>query len=99
MKNFRDLGIKSTLQNFTGDKIRMDNLLNCEITVVDYKIEASKYGDKGERCLWLQIIKNGTKYVAFSGYKSLMTQIEQVPKNEFPFVTTIVKENKILEFT
>lgn len=98
MTAFKDLGIKAELSNFTGDKIKIDRLLNAEISVLDYKIEDSKV-KQGTKCLVLQLEKNGTKHVLFTGSTILMQMIKQVPKDKFPFTTTIIKESEHLEFT
>lgn len=99
MKNFKDLGIKSDLQSFTGDKIKMSKILNREVTVIDYKIEDSKYGPGGSKCLYMQIAIGEVKHVVFTGSKPLMDTILKIPKPDFPFKTTIVKENEWYEFT
>lgn len=98
MTAFKDLGIKAELSTFTGDKIKVERLLNAEISVLDYKIEDSKV-KQGTKCLVLQLEKKGTKHVLFTGSTILMQMIEKVPKDKFPFTTTIIKESEHLEFT
>jgi hypothetical protein len=98
MNNFKDLGIKPELNTFTGDKIKVDRILNAEISVHTYKIEESKK-KPGTKFLTLQIEKQGTKHVFFTGSTILMQMIEKVPKDKFPFKTTIIKESEHLEFT
>lgn len=97
MKNFKDFGIKSESQGFTGDKIKIMKIINKEITVHAYKIEDSKYS--GGKCLHMQISIGDTKHVVFIGSKRLMEVIERVPKDGFPFITTITKDNERYEFT
>jgi hypothetical protein len=99
MKQFKDFGIKPALQSMVGDKIKIERIINREITVWDYRIENSKYGNGNSKCLYLQISINQTKHVVFTGSTVLIELIEQVPKNEFPFETIIVKENERFEFT
>lgn len=99
MHQFKDFNIKSKLQCFVGDKIKMNKVINREIVVHDFRIEDSKYGNTGDKCLHLQIEFNETKHVLFTGSKSLIEMIEQVPKSNFPFKTTIIKENDRPEFT
>lgn len=96
MNKFSDFGIKVALPAFTGDKVKIDRVLNREIIVHDFKIEISKF--KGN-CLYLQIEFNNVRHVLFTGSKALMDAIEQVDKSGFPFTTTIVKENERLEFS
>lgn len=100
MNAFKDFNITSSQKAFTGDKIKIDRILNREIVVIDYKIENSKFEKKGSgKCLTLQIQVGQTKHVVFTGSSGLMEQIEKVPKDKLPFITTIVKENERFEFT
>ncbi len=99
MKQFKDFGIKPASKSFVGDKIKIDRLLNREIIVHDFKIGDSQF-DKGcKKCLHLQIAIGETKHVVFTGSAVLMELIDRIPKTEFPFVTTIKKENDRFEFT
>lgn len=98
MKSFSDLGIKPTAQGFTGDKIKIDRLLNREIIILDFKISPSTQ-KAGTECLTLQIEINEQKHVVFTGAKGLMETIKQVPREEFPFKTTIIKEFDSPRFT
>ncbi|HFG0564503.1 MULTISPECIES: hypothetical protein [Flavobacteriaceae] len=98
MNNFKNFGIKPELSTFTGDKIKIDRVLNAEITVLDYKIEDSKV-KLGTKLLILQIEKSGTKHVIFTGSTILMQMIGKIPKESFPFITTIIKDSEHLEFT
>lgn len=99
MKQFKDFGIKPALRSLTGDKIKMERILNREITVYDYRIEDSKFNKNNSKCLYMQIGIGDTKHVVFTGSTVLLELIQQVPKSEFPFTTTIVKENERFEFT
>lgn len=91
MNAFSTMGIKAPVNSFVGDKIKLNKLLGESIIVHKYKIEKSKFEDKGngER-VCLQIEKNGTMHVLFSGSITLMAMIQQVPADKFPF-TTIIK--------
>ena len=100
MKDFKSFNIKPETKSFEGDKIKIERILNKQITVSDFKIEESKYKDKGNgKCLCIQIENDGSKRVLFSGSSYLMDMIQKVPKEGFPFTTTIVKNNEHLEFT
>jgi hypothetical protein len=99
MKTFKEFGIKAESQSFTGDKIKISRVLNKEITVHDYKIEDSKYGDN-KKCLSLQIEFDGEKRVIFTGSNVLMNMIQAVPRDGgFPFKTTIIKDDERYEFS
>jgi hypothetical protein len=99
MNNFKDFGIKPKSKSFEGEKIRLDKILNKEIIIEDFKIEKSKFEKGNNQCLYLQIDVNGVKRVLFTGSVVLQEMITQVSKENFPFTTTIVKENDRLEFT
>jgi hypothetical protein len=58
--------------------------------VLDYKIEPSKY--TGERLtIWFEY--KDEKRIIWTGSKVLREMIEQVPKTDFPFKTTIIKQS------
>jgi hypothetical protein len=99
MKRFSQFNIKPMNKGFVGEKINIHRIINKPIVVHDFKIEKSKYEKGHGRCLYLQITVDGTMRVVFIGSAALMDLIEQVPREEFPFETTIVKENERFEFT
>lgn len=100
MNSFADLNITPQYNNFQGNKIDIDDLLNREIIVHDFKIGPSKFKDRGDKeCLTLQITVNNEMRVVFCGSTYLMQTIKLIPKNKFPFTTTIVKKNKCHQFT
>lgn len=99
MKKFSDFGIKPVSQGLMGDKIKIDRVLNKEITVSDFRIVDSKFTDKGNgKRLDIQVEVDSTQRVIFTGSITLMEMIQRVPKTEFPFQTTIVRENERFEF-
>lgn len=98
MNSFKDFNIKPIIDNFTGDKIKISKILDKEITVVDYKIGPSNFEGKGPR-LDLQIQRGDELNVVFTGAKYLMQAIEKVPKDKFPFKTTIIRNNESFQFT
>jgi len=100
MKAFSQFGIRSESQRFVGDKIKIVRILNRKITVIDYRIEESKFQQGGgDKCLHMQIELDGTKHVVFTGSRNLAEVIQKIPKADFPFTTTIVKDNDMYEFT
>lgn len=98
MKSFKDFDIKPQISSLVGDKISIERVLNREITVTNYKVEPSKKRENS-MCLHLEFKLNGSDHIIFTGSGILIQMIEQVPKNNFPFATTIVKENGHYEFT
>ncbi len=99
MNQFSQFNIKPQTKSFEGDKIKIDRILNKSIVVDAFKIEASKFEKGNGKCLYMQIIVDNTKRVLFTGSVNLMQMIEQVPKDAFPFTTTILRENERFEFT
>jgi len=96
MKKFSDFGIKTNVNAFKGEKIKMERVLNREIVIHDYTISPSNF--EGDR-LTLQIEVSNEMRVVFTGSKVLIDTIKQVPRSELPFTTTIIRENEYFEFT
>lgn len=103
MNRFSQFYIKTTTKGFEGDKIKMAKILNREIVVHDFKIEDSRvmaFKEKGTgKCLHLQISVEGEMHIVFTSAVGLLEAIQQVPKNKFPFSTTIIEENDRYKFT
>ncbi len=96
LKNFKDLGVKPQQKAFTGDKIKLEKIMNTEITVHECKVEPSKKNEG--QCLHMQIEYKGEKRVVFTGATALIDVVRQLPTDAYPFTTTIVK-NERFEFT
>lgn len=101
MKNFKDFGIIASDKNFIGEKIRISKILNREIIVDAFTIKDSKiFKDRGSgKCLCLQIRVDEKKHILFTGSNGLIEEINQVKKDNFPFITTIKEENEKYLFT
>lgn len=101
MTSFSEMNISSENNHFVGNKVSILDILNETIEVHGYKIVKSKLpADKGSgRCLHLQIARDSIKHVVFSGSENLMSQIERVPKDKFPFTVTIRKKERMLFFS
>ena len=80
-----------------GDKIRLDDILNKEIIIKDYRISKSKYEGKGDYTT-IQIEDNGLQQVIFTGSRVLAAQCEKY-KDMMPFVATIKKIDKYYTLT
>lgn len=89
MTTFRDFNIDAPAQNFGGEKIKIDKILNVEIEVLDFKVEKSDFTTQR---LVLQIEFKGEKRIVFTGSKCLIGMIGQVPKGE-KFTTTIIRDD------
>lgn len=100
MKRFSDFNIKPSHGRFIGEKIKMYNVLNREIIVHDFKVNDSKFKESNSKeCLYLQIEIEGAKRVLFTGSKVLVSMIKNVPKENIPFKTTIIKEGETFQFS
>jgi hypothetical protein len=103
MNRFSQFNIKAPSKGFEGGKIKISRILNKEIVVHDFKIEESKvpaFREKGsEKCLHLQISFDNEMHVVFTSGAGLIETIQLVPRDQFPFTTTIVEENDRYKFT
>jgi hypothetical protein len=103
MNRFSQFDIKTPERGFEGDKIKITRILNREVVIHHYKIDDSKveaFKNKGSgKCLSLQVSFNNEMHVVFTSGRALMEVIEKVPKDKFPFTTTIVEENSMYKFT
>ncbi|MEF9476741.1 hypothetical protein OWR28_02360 [Chryseobacterium sp. 1B4] len=97
MNRFKEFNIKPIINAFVGEKVRINKILNTEIIVHDFKIKDSEK-KPGTKYLTLQISRKEEKEVVFTGSKTLMDMIEQVPKEKFPFTTTIIQEDQMFQF-
>ena len=79
-----------------GEKLKIEEVLNREITVLAFRIKPSKY--KTEICLTIQFLLTGVKYVTFTGSNVLAEQARMY-QAEMPFVSTIKKIDKYFTFT
>ncbi len=80
-----------------GDKTRLDDVLNKEVIIKDYKISKSKYEGKGNY-ITIQIEENGGLKIIFTGSEVLASQCEKY-KEEMPFLTTIKKIDRYYTFS
>lgn len=99
MKKFNEMGIQPEPQAFTGEKTKIHKVLNCEITVLDYRIEDSKFENGNGKRLKMQIEVKDVKQILFHGSVLLQNTIQKIPKENFPFTTTIIKDNDRLTFS
>lgn len=80
-------------------KIPIAQVVNKEIVLKSFRVEESKFQkNKSGKCVYLQIIVDGEDRVIFTGSDVLLDQIQQVPEDAFPFITTITKPGKWYQF-
>lgn len=80
-----------------GKKKRLDEILNQEILVTDFRLTKSKKQAGGD-CLQIQFLHGDEVSVVFTGSVVLTDQIQSVMAN-IPFRTTIVKIDKYYSFS
>ena len=80
-----------------GTKMRLDQILNREILVTDFRIMKSKH-HPGQECLQFQYLLDNQVCVSFTGSGVLMDQITSVGDN-IPFNTTVVKIDRYYSFS
>lgn len=80
-----------------GIKMRLDQILNREILVTDFRIMKSKH-HPGQDCLQFQYLLDDQVCVSFTGSCVLIDQITSVGEN-IPFNTTVVKIDRYYSFS
>lgn len=95
MKHFKDFAKE---QNLDGEKVKLDSIVDKEITVLAYQLTGSKYNNSGKICLKLQFEIDGQRHILFTGSAVLARQAEEY-KDEMPFMATIRKIDKYYTFT
>jgi len=80
-----------------GVKKRLDDIVNREITILDYKIRRSTQKD-GTDCLQLQFLLDDIVCIVFTGSKVLMRQIKDFG-DKVPFVCTISHVERYFTFS
>ena len=80
-----------------GIKMRLDQILNREILVTDFRLMKSKH-HPGQDCLQIQFLLDDQVCVSFTGSVVLIDQITSVGEN-IPFNTTVVKIDRYFSFS
>jgi hypothetical protein len=97
MIEFKDIpGVRRLCPPIVGRKIHITEVLNKEVAVFHYSVHRSKFYKDGI-CLRIQIEFNDEKRALFVGSQGILYYLEQI--NQFPFKTTIIKDNKYYHFT
>lgn len=82
-----------------GEKVKIDNILGKEITVLAYQIAESKFRrDSTSEYLKLQFELDGKKHIIFTGSGVLARQCEKY-KEHLPFTAVIVKPDRYYTFS
>ena len=80
-----------------GKKKRLDEILNREILITDFRITKSKRKE-GTDCLQIQFVLDDDVFVAFTGSSVLSDQIQAAREN-IPFKGTVVRIDKYYSFS
>lgn len=97
MKRFSDFA-KDEIP-FNGTKLKIEEILNEEITVLGFEIRTSKFASSNApRYLKIHCEKDGARHIVFTGSTILCSQAEKYA-DEVPFVATIKKIDKYYSFT
>ncbi len=96
MKRFADFSRERVVLD--GNKIKLDSILNQEITITGYSTKRSKFDDNSGKCLTVQFEMNGLTQIFFTGSEVLRDQLERY-EDEIPFITTIKKINRYYTLT
>ena len=82
-----------------GAKLKIDDIINKEITVIGYRVKDSKFTkDKITTCLTIQFLLGDTRHVVFTGSQVLLDQCKAY-ESEIPFLATVKKVDKYFTFT
>lgn len=84
-------------KTFEGEKKKIEEILNKEILVLDFKLKESKH-HQDTQYLTLHFKENDTIFILFNGSRVLADQLEKY-KDNFPFYATIKKIGKYYTFS
>jgi len=82
---------------FEGDKKKIEDILNQEILIIDFKVKESKH-HKNTEYVTIQFKIDNILYIAFTGSNVLIEQLNKYTDN-IPFYTSIKKIDKYYIFT
>lgn len=85
-----------------GTKVRLDEILNKEILILNYKVRESKYAyGNSSQCVTVQFTFSDAPnetHIFFTGSCILLEQLE-LYKEHIPFYTTVKKIDRYYSFT
>ena len=92
---FSDFAEESKI--FDGNKKKIEEILNREILVLDFKLKESKH-HRDTQYVTIQFKIDNMIYILFNGSRVLAAQLEKY-KDNLPFYTVIRKIDKYYTFT
>lgn len=89
MRRFSELGIKQVDDKkiFNCQQVSISDVINCEIEVLDF-IPNMKTTHGDNRYL-VKFRQDGQEGKFFTNSSAIKSVLDQIPKDEFPFLTTI----------
>lgn len=104
MRRFSELGIKQVDDKkiFNCQQVSISDVINCEIEVLDF-IPNMKTTHGDNRYL-VKFRQDGQEGKFFTNSSAIKSVLDQIPKDEFPFLTTILStklgsSGKMYQFT
>ena len=82
---------------FEGDKKKIEDILNQEILITDFKMKDSKHHNNSQY-ITIQFKIDDETFITFNGSRVLAEQLEKY-KDNIPFYTIIKKINKYYTFS
>lgn len=104
-KRFCDLGVKMPEDRkvFNCPQVSITDILNTEIEVIDYLPDVKTKHGEGRYLVNFRYTETGAEAKFFTAASNIKFALDQVDKDDFPFITTIkaVKcgTGKIYQFT
>lgn len=102
-RHFSELGItvKDERKIFNCQQVSITDILNSEIEVIDYIPDMKT--QHGDGRYLVKFSQNGQDGKFFTNSSALKSVLDQIPKEDFPFITTIrctkCGNGKIYQFT
>ena len=78
MESFGDF-VEADEKPFSGDKVRLNDLVNREVIILRYKVRPSKFKGKGDSCATVQFkfTEDGEEKIFFTGSTVIIGQLEK----------------------
>jgi len=84
-------------KSFEGEKKKLDDILNKEILILDFKVKDSKQR-MGSKYITIQFRDNDKNFIVFTGSMVLINQFEKY-KDNIPFYAVLKKIDKYYTLT
>ncbi|MCD4760871.1 hypothetical protein K8R42_03165 [bacterium] len=85
------------MKSFEGDKKKIEDILNQEILIIDFKVKDSKH-HRDSQYVTVQFKIDSKTFIMFNGSRVLAEQLDKYRDN-IPFLATIKKIDKYYTFS